>query len=213
MKLITEQLEDIDYITEGTGDKKNVYISGIFMQAEAKNKNKRIYPKPVLESAVDKYIKEWVNTGRAGGELNHPSGPAINPDRISHRITELKWDGNNVLGKALVVNTPMGNIVKGLIEGGFKLGVSSRGLGSIVSKDGESYIDKDYILNTVDVVHDPSAHEAFVDGIMEGVEFYYSDNGKLAETSDKYRSIIKNLSSAQLAEQQIKLFAQFLKEI
>jgi hypothetical protein len=135
MKLITEfNQEDLSYITEGTGKAKNTFIEGVFMQSESKNRNGRMYPKKVMESAVKKYIKEQVSKGRAVGELNHPDGPTINLDKVSHRITSLKFEGNNVVGKALVLNTPMGKVVKGLIEGGVQLGVSSRGMGSLESK-------------------------------------------------------------------------------
>jgi len=137
MKLITEHLEsELSYVTEAADGKKNVVIEGIFMQAESKNRNGRIYPREVMESAVNKYVTEQVVKGRAVGELNHPEGPQINLDKVSHRITELSWDGNNVMGKALVLDTPMGQIVKGLVEGGVQLGVSSRGMGTLVQQNG-----------------------------------------------------------------------------
>lgn len=174
MKLIAE------YTTEGLGysitenkktGKKETYIEGIFMQAEGKNRNGRVYTREVLTAAVDRYNNEQVMTGRAVGELNHPDGPSINLDKVSHRITELKWDGNNVIGKALILDTPMGQIVKGLVEGGVQLGVSSRGMGSLESKDGINYVKDDFHLSTVDIVQDPSAPNAFVNGIMEGVDW------------------------------------------
>ena len=177
MKLIAEYIEDgLGYsITEGKNGKKQVYIEGIFMQAEGTNRNGRVYTRQVLTSAVDRYVNEQVKTGRAVGELNHPEGPSINLDKVSHRITELKWDGNNVVGKALILDTPMGQIVKGLVEGGVQLGVSSRGMGSLEMKNGVNYVKDDFHLNTIDIVQDPSAPNAFVNGIMEGVDWEMKD--------------------------------------
>jgi hypothetical protein len=213
MKLITEHNENIKFLTEGEkGDKKYI-IEGIFMQAEQKNRNGRIYPKAVLESAVDRYVKEYVSKGRAVGELNHPEGPAINLDKVSHRITELRWDKNDVYGKALILNTPMGNIAKGLLEGGCQLGVSSRGMGSVSQTEGTSKVNDDFILATVDIVQDPSAPSAFVNGIMEGVEYFYKGNEIVAVAADKAADKIKKLSSKKLAEQQAKIFKDFLTEI
>ena len=179
MKLIAEYTtEGLGYsITEGKNGKKNVFIEGIFMQAEGKNRNGRVYTREVLTSAVDRYNNEQVKTGRAVGELNHPEGPSINLDKVSHRITELKWDGNNVIGKALILDTPMGQIVKGLVEGGVQLGVSSRGMGSLEMKNGINYVKDDFHLSTVDIVQDPSAPNAFVNGIMEGVDWTMDDTG------------------------------------
>jgi hypothetical protein len=213
MKLITEHNENIKFLTEGEkGDKKYI-IEGIFMQAEQKNRNGRIYPKNVLEGAVDRYVKEYVSKGRAVGELNHPEGPAINLDKVSHRITELRWDKNDVYGKALILNTPMGNIAKGLLEGGCQLGVSSRGMGSVSQNEGASRVNDDFILATVDIVQDPSAPSAFVNGIMEGVEYFYKGNEIVAVAADKASTKIKKLSSKKLAEQQAKIFKDFLTEI
>lgn len=213
MKLITEHNENIKFLTEGEkGDKKYI-IEGIFMQAEQKNRNGRIYPKPILESAVDRYVKEYVSKGRAVGELNHPEGPAINLDKVSHRITELRWDKNDVYGKALILNTPMGNIAKGLLEGGCQLGVSSRGMGSVSQTEGVSKVNDDFVLATVDIVQDPSAPSAFVNGIMEGVEYFYKGNEIVAVAADKAATKIKKLSTKKLAEQQAKIFKDFLTEI
>ena len=214
MKLITEHLEDsLNYITEEKNGKKNVIIEGIFMQADSKNRNGRVYPRDVMESAVNKYVTEQVSKGRAVGELNHPDGPTINLDKVSHRITELNWDGNNVMGKALVLDTPMGQIVKGLVEGGVQLGVSSRGMGTLVNKNGVNVVGKDFILATVDIVQDPSAPEAFVNGIMEGVEWVW-DNGLLkAQEIEKYETEIKHASSSQLAESQLKVWKDFLSKL
>jgi hypothetical protein len=213
MKLITEHNENIKFLTEGEkGDKKYI-IEGIFMQAEQKNRNGRIYPKNVLEGAVDRYVKEYVSKGRAVGELNHPEGPAINLDKVSHRITELRWDKNDVYGKALILNTPMGNIAKGLLEGGCQLGVSSRGMGSVSQNEGASRVNDDFILATVDIVQDPSAPSAFVNGIMESVDFFFKGNEIIAVAADKASTKIKKLSSKKLAEQQAKIFKDFLTEI
>ena len=213
MKLITEHNENIKFLTEGEkGDKKYI-IEGIFMQAEQKNRNGRIYPKAVLESAVDRYVKEYVSKARALGELNHPEGPAINLDKVSHRITDLRWDKNDVYGKALILDTPMGNIAKGLLEGGCQLGVSSRGMGSVSQTEGTSKVNDDFILATVDIVQDPSAPSAFVNGIMEGVEYFYKGNVIVAVAAEQAVKKIKKLNKKQLVEQQAKIFKDFLTEI
>ena len=187
MKLIAEYTnEGLGYsITEGKNGKKETYIEGIFMQAEGKNRNGRVYTREVLTSAVDRYNNEQVMTGRAVGELNHPEGPSINLDKVSHRITELKWNGNNVIGKALVLDTPMGQIVKGLVEGGVQLGVSSRGMGSLENRNGVSYVKDDFMLSTVDIVQDPSAPNAFVNGIMEGVDWKMDGTGHYIQTIEE----------------------------
>jgi len=213
MKLITEHIEEVHYVTEEKNGKKSSFLEGIYMQAEQKNRNGRMYPKAILESAVNKYVKEYVEKGRAVGELNHPDGPTINLDKVSHRITELRWDGNNVMGKALVLDTPMGKIVKGLMEGGCQLGVSSRGMGSLEQKNGVSVVKPDYTLSTVDIVQDPSAPEAFVNGIMEGVDWIW-DNGILKpQEIEQYETEIKNAPSVRLAETQIRVFKNFLSKL
>ena len=182
MKLIVEQnFEHIDYLVEDTKQGKRLYIEGKFIQTNIKNRNGRIYEDRILRPVIEKYIQEKVNTGMAGGELNHPQRAVIDPERVCHRITELRWDGDDVYGKALVVDTPMGNIVRGLIEGGFKLGVSSRGMGSVEKRSDAHYVKDDFMLTTIDCVSDPSAPEAFVNGILEGVEFVYDNSGKLVE--------------------------------
>ena len=215
MKLITEHIEDLSYsiVESAQGGEKKYIIDGIFMQAEQVNRNRRVYPKKVLEKAVGKYITEYVNKGRAVGELNHPDGPTINLDKVSHRITELSWNGNDVVGKALILNTPMGNIVKGLLEGGCQLGVSSRGMGTVASKNGRSEVNDDFMLSTVDIVQDPSAPSAFVNGIMEGVEWIW-DNGLLKpQQIEKYETEIKKASSANLAEAQVRIWNDFLSNL
>jgi hypothetical protein len=215
MKLIVEHLEqELSYLTEADKNgKKNVFIEGVFMQADKLNKNKRIYPKEVLQKATEKYIKEQVKTGRAVGELNHPEGPSINLDKVSHRITELKFEGNNVVGKALVLDTPMGNIVKGLVDGGVKLGVSSRGMGTVENKDGQTFVKNDFVLSTVDIVQDPSAPQAFVNGIMEGVEWIYENGLLKPQQIERYETEIRKASSSELVEAQKRVFSDFLSKL
>ena len=216
MKLISEHIEqDLGYtITEGkNGAAKKVFIEGVFMQANKKNRNNRIYEKSILEGAVSKYVLEQVSTGRAVGELNHPDGPSINLDKVSHRITELKWKGDDVVGKALILDTPMGKIVKGLVEGGVKLGVSSRGMGTVEMKGGVSRVNNDFALSTIDIVQDPSAPGAFVNGIMEGVDWIW-DNGILtARQIEKYETEIKEASTTDLAKVQTRVFQDFLSKL
>ena len=213
MRLITEHYDHLNYLTEEKDGKKHTFIEGSFMQAEKKNRNGRVYPKQILFDAVEKYVTEQVKTGRAVGELDHPEGPQINLDKVSHKITELKFDGDNVVGRAQILNTPMGKIVEGLIEGGVKLGVSSRGMGTVENKQGATYVNDDYLLSTVDIVQDPSAQGAFVNGIMEGVEWIW-DNGILkAQQLEKYETEIREASSAELASVQEKVFKDFLSKL
>jgi hypothetical protein len=215
MKLITEYTEnDVQCIVEknAQGEKKFV-IEGIFMSAEQKNRNGRIYPKQIMERAVDKYVKEQVSQKRAVGELNHPEGPTVNLDKVSHLITDLQWEGNDVVGKALILNTPMGNIVKGLIEGGCKLGVSSRGMGTVESRNSKTYVKSDFMLSTVDIVQDPSAPEAFVNGIMEGVEWIYENGILKPQQIEEYETEIRKASKSELAEAQKRVFSDFLSKL
>ena len=216
MKLITEHLEDkLEYITEAkkNGEGKDTYIEGIFMQAEKQNRNNRIYPKEVLEGATNKYVKEQVSTGRAVGELNHPEGPQINLDKVSHRITELKFKGNDVVGKALILDTPMGKIVKGLVEGGCKLGVSSRGMGTVEQKEGKTFVKDDFVLATVDIVQDPSAPSAFVEGIMEGVEWIWENGILKPQQIEEYETEIKKVPMGRISEAQERIFGDFLSKL
>ena len=217
MKLIAEYTNtQLGYsIQEGKNGKKNTFLEGIFMQAENKNKNGRVYTREVLTSAVDKFVNEQVITGRAVGELNHPEGPSINLDKVSHRITELKWDGNNVMGKALILDTPMGKIVKGLVEGGVQLGVSSRGMGSLDFKDGANYVRDDFMLNTIDIVQDPSAPNAFVNGIMEGVNWEDDGSGHFIKTQaiDKGETEVKESKVKFSEEKQTAGFEHFLSKL
>lgn len=211
MKLITEfKQSDIEYLTENKDGKKKYTIEGIFAQSEAKNRNGRFYPKKVMESAVNKYVKEQVSTGRAVGELNHPDGPAVNLDKVSHLITSLQFENNDVVGKATILNTPMGNIVEGLLEGGVKLGVSTRGMGSLVRESDKMVVSDDFMLATIDIVQDPSAHQAFVNGIMEGVDWIW--NNGLIERRDveQMETEIKNAGRTYSSDVQIREFKNFL---
>jgi hypothetical protein len=212
MKLITEYTEnDVEFITEAIGDggKKHM-IECVFAQAESKNRNGRIYPQMVMEKAVGKYVREQVSKDRAVGELNHPEGPTVNLDKVSHRITELKIEGRNVMGKALILDTPNGQIVKGLLEGGVKLGVSTRGMGSLEQRNGAMYVKDDFILNTVDIVQDPSAPAAFVNGIMEGVDWVWNNGIIEAQVIEKMETEIKKAPRSDLYEVQTREFKNFL---
>jgi len=215
MKLIAEYTDhSLGYsIQEGKNGKKSTFLEGIFMQAENKNKNGRVYTREVLTTAVDRFVNEQVITGRAVGELNHPEGPAINLDKVSHRITELNWDGNNVMGKALILDTPMGQIVKGLVEGGVQLGVSSRGMGSLDFRDGANYVRDDFMLNTIDIVQDPSAPNAFVNGIMEGVNWEMDKPGHFIQTIEKGETEVIEPKELFSEEQQSAGFGHFLSKL
>ena len=205
---------DISVVTEAKQNgTKDFFIEGIFMMADQPNRNKRIYESKVLQPAVEKYIEQQVKTGRAVGELNHPDGPTINLDKVSHLITDLRFEGANVIGKAKILNTPMGQIVKGLLEGGVKLGVSSRGMGSLVEKNGVNYVKDDFHLATVDIVQDPSAPAAFVNGIMEGVEWICENGIFKPQEIEKIETEIKRTPKAQLAEAQSRVFQHFLSKL
>ena len=189
---------------------KNHFIEGVFMQSETKNRNGRVYPKSVMERAVDLYVTEKVNTGRAVGELNHPEGPTINLDKVSHIIEKLDWSGNDVVGKARILETPMGNIVKGLLDGGVRLGVSTRGMGSLEERNGVSFVKDDFILSTVDIVQDPSAPTAFVNGIMEGVEWVWNNGIIQSQVIEKMETEIKKAPRKNPYEVQVREFKNFL---
>jgi hypothetical protein len=212
MKLITEYKEsDVQCIVEKKEDgTKNYMIEGIFAQADQKNRNGRVYPKPIMEGAIKKYVDEQVSKGRAVGELNHPSGPTVNLDKVSHKITELKMDGSNVIGKARILETPMGQIVRGLLDGEVSLGVSTRGMGSLENRNGVMYVKEDFMLNTVDIVQDPSAPNAFVNGVMEGVEWVWNNGIIEAQEIEKIETEIKKASRADLYEVQVREFKNFL---
>ena len=215
MKLITEHVEDIQVITEAKedGKGKKYIIEGIFMQANKPNRNGRMYPREILEAACDKYVTEQVSKGRAVGELNHPEGPTINLDKVSHKITELKWDGDNVVGKATILDTPMGKIVQCLLEGEVQVGVSSRGMGSLVNKAGVNVVNKDFMLNAVDIVQDPSAPEAFVNGVMEGVEWIYENGVFKQQEIELFETEIKEAVQTGNPDLQMKAFKDFLSKL
>jgi len=216
MKLITEVVEDIQIITEATEDgKKNYFIEGIFMQGNIKNRNGRMYPVDTLEREVKRYSDEYISKNRAYGELGHPQGPTINLDRVSHMIKEMYKDGDNFRGKAKIMDTPMGNIVKNLMDEGATLGVSSRGMGSLKAKNGANEVQDDFYLATAgDIVADPSAPDAFVEGIMEGKEWVW-DNGLIKEVDiSNYRDTV-NEAVRKRKEQDafVAVFEDFLRKL
>ena len=211
MKLISEFTDqDISFVTENADGQRKYVIEGIFAQAEAKNRNGRIYPKAIMEKALGKYNEDQISKGRAVGELNHPSGPTVNLDKVSHKIESLIFEGNDVMGKATILDTPMGNIVKGLLDGGVQLGVSTRGMGSLAQRGGVNYVKEDFLLNAIDIVQDPSAPSAFVNGIMEGVEWVWNNGIIEAQTIEKMETEIKKAPRAGLYEAQVREFKNFL---
>ncbi len=212
MKLIAEYQEnDLHCIVEKKENgEKNFIIEGIFAQAEQKNRNGRVYPKGIMENAVNKYVEDQVKKKRAVGELNHPEGPTVNLDKVSHLITDLRFEGNDVMGKAQILDTPMGQIVKGLLEGGVQLGVSTRGMGSLEQKNGVMYVRDDFILNTVDIVQDPSAPAAFVNGIMEGVEWVWNNGVIEPQVIEQMETEISNAPKKHLYETQVREYKNFL---
>ena len=214
MKLITETIEDVQILTEEKNGKKDYKIKGVFMQADIKNRNGRIYPVETLAKEVRRYTKEFIEKKRAFGELGHPDGPTVNLERVSHMITSLKPKGKNFIGEAKVMDTPYGKIVKNLIDEGAVLGVSSRGMGSIQQQGGRNLVGKDFYLATAaDIVADPSAPDAFVEGIMEGKEWVW-DNGVLKSvTVEQYKSEIEKAKRQELAEKKSKIFADFMSKL
>ena len=214
MKLISEYNEAKPLVESKDNGKKDYFIEGVFMQADIKNRNGRVYPKEIMDKEVKRYIKEFVNEQRAFGELGHPEGATINLDKVSHMITELNEDGTNWVGKAKILSTPNGEIVKNLIDDGAKLGVSSRGLGSLEQKSDAQYVKSDFQLATAgDIVADPSAPDAFVDGIMEGVE-WIMDNGILKrQEMESMREILMKEKQSRLEETKINLWKEFVKNL
>lgn len=213
MKLITETIEEVAYLTENANGEKQHFIEGVFMQAEQKNKNGRVYPKQILAKEAQRYVTEYVNKNRALGELNHPTGPSVNLDRVSHKITWLYENNNDFYGKAKILDTPCGQIVKNLMNEGVKLGVSTRGMGSLEKKGSINVVKEDFMLAAIDIVADPSAPNAFVNGIMEGREWIW-DNGILKEQQiAAYHNSLKRTPKRKLQEESIKLFSDFLKKI
>jgi len=213
MKLITEEIQKVEFITEGKGANKRHYIRGVFLQSECVNRNGRMYPFSIMEKEVKRYNENFVLKGRALGELGHPDGPTINLDRVSHKICELYRDGNNFIGKAQLLETPMGKIAKSLISEGVTLGVSSRGVGSLkMTNEGHKIVGEDFMLATAaDIVADPSAPDAFVQGIMEGKEWIYDSNKKVWITESIKNIIEKDVQRKRLTEERkLQHFEKFL---
>lgn len=214
MKLICEVNEGIEVLTEEKNGQKQYFIEGTFLQGDIKNRNGRVYEFKMLKDKVENYRKEFVEQKRAFGELGHPDGPTINLERVSHMIVELAPDGKNFYGKAKIMDTPYGKIVKNLIDEGAKLGVSSRGVGSLEEKQGASYVKDDFRLSTAaDIVADPSAPEAFVRGVMEGREWVYENGLLVAKEADEIKESIRKASSRHLEEQMVKAFRKFLNRL
>jgi hypothetical protein len=216
MKLITEEISKVEFITEGKGSEKKSYIKGIFLQAEQVNRNGRMYPLSIMEREVNRYNEAFVQKGRALGELGHPDGPTVNLDRVSHKICELYKDGNNFIGKAQLLETPMGKIAKSLINEGVCLGVSSRGVGSLkMTNEGHKVVGEDFMLATAaDIVADPSAPDAFVQGIMEGKEWVWEGGilrERLAEQTQKRINTL--VDQKRLEEHKLNLFNDFLSNL
>ena len=214
MKLISEEIRDAEYLVEETDGAKKYKIRGVFLQSDLKNRNGRVYPNDVLVKEVNRYNKEFIQKKRAFGELGHPDGPTVNLERVSHMITSLTPDGKNFIGEAKIMDTPYGKIVKGLIDEGAQLGVSSRGMGSIIQRNGANYVKDDFYLATAaDIVADPSAPDAFVEGIMESKEWVW-DNGVLVEKDiEAWKREIEGAKQARLDEVRIKVFTDFMKNL
>ena len=214
MKLISEEVLDAEYIVEENNGKKEYKIRGIFLQSDIKNRNGRIYENDILAKEVGRYNKEFIQKGRAFGELGHPDGPTVNLERVSHMIKALTPEGKNFIGEAKIMDTPYGKIVKNLIDEGATLGVSSRGMGSLVQKGGANYVGKDFYLATAaDIVADPSAPDAFVEGIMESKEWVW-DNGVLLEKDiESWKKEIQQAKAVALAEAKVKVFKNFLGKL
>ena len=215
MKLISEEVQNAEYLVEETNGKKNYKIRGVFLQSEIKNRNGRVYEKEILEKEVRRYNAEFINKKRAFGELGHPDSPTVNLERVSHMITSLYPDGTNFIGEAKIMNTPYGKIVKGLIDEGAQLGVSSRGMGSLVRKNGSNYVGKDFYLATAaDIVADPSAPDAFVEGIMEGKEWVWEGTILREKKAEEIKSRVDTLVSQRaLEENKLNLFNEFINSL
>ena len=216
MKLISEEIESVDILTEEKDGKKTLYIQGPFLQAEVVNRNKRMYPINTMVNEVRRYTENFVSKGRALGELGHPDGPQINLDRVSHKIVELRQEGNNFIGKAQILTTPMGKIAESLLADGVKLGVSSRGMGSITQRDGVNYVGEDFMLATAaDIVADPSAPDAFVDGIMEGKEWVWEGSVLREKRCEEIKKALNTtMVDREIYEaNKLRLFADFLSNL
>ena len=216
MKLIREEIESVEFLVENKNGKKSMYIEGVFLQADLKNRNGRVYPMETLRKEVSRYNENHIQSGRALGELGHPDGPTVNLDRVSHKIVSLRENGSNFIGKAKILGTPMGKIASSLVEEGVKLGVSSRGVGSLQqTKEGYSVVGEDFMLATAaDIVADPSAPDAFVSGIMEGKDWVW-DGGILRErfAEKTYKHINTLVDQKQLDEKKLNLFNDFLSNL
>lgn len=215
MRLIKEHVEEVRLIVEAKQDKtKDYFIEGVFLQADLKNRNNRMYSKDVLQKEVNRYNEEYITKNRAFGELGHPDSPTINLDRVSHLIKSLKLEGNNFIGKAKIMDTPYGKIVKSLIDEGAQLGVSSRGMGSLVEKNGVQLVQDDFMLATAaDIVADPSAPDAFVEGVMEGKEWVFNASTKSWMMAEQIKSDIKKMTAKQVVENQARMFDAFLNSL
>lgn len=213
-KLITEEVfQDVEYITESVDGQRHQYIHGVFLQSEVLNRNGRIYPKELLDREVGRYNKEYVQTGRAFGELSHPDKPVVDPDRVSHRITELYPDGTDYIGKARILDTPKGTIIKNILDGGGQIGVSTRGVGSLSPKNGVKMVGNDYKLITVDAVLEPSAPSAFVQGIMEGKDWIY-ENGEWTEREyETAKKMLHESTREEIEDVALKLFQNYMSKL
>ena len=214
MKLISEEVCSAEYLVEEKNGKKNYTIKGVFLQSNIKNRNGRVYPKDIMLKEVKRYNSEFINKNRAFGELGHPDGPTVNLERVSHMVNKLYPDGDNFIGEAKIMDTPYGKIVKGLIDEGAQLGVSSRGMGSIEQRNGANYVKDDFMLATAaDIVADPSAPQAFVEGIMEGKEWVW-DNGVLVEQDiEAWKMEMIKTRQKSLEEKKLRIFGEFIRKL
>jgi hypothetical protein len=214
MKLITETIEHVESLVESNEAGGKTYrLRGVMMESDTQNRNGRLYESKILFKETKRYVIEYVDKNRAMGELNHPSGPTVNLDRVSHLIESLTISGKQVIGQAKIIDTPMGNIVKNLIDAGAQLGVSSRGMGSLEKRGAVNYVKEDFTLAAIDIVADPSAPNAFVDGILEGKEWIWNNGILVEQQIAEYQKAIKNIPSRKLEEQTIKLFSDFLRKL
>ena len=214
MKLISESIENAEYLVEEKNGKKEYKIRGVFLQSEIKNRNGRVYPTEILVREVNRYTKEFINKNRAFGELGHPDGPTVNLERVCHMVKSLKQDGKDFIGEAKIIDTPYGKIVKGLIDEGAQLGVSSRGMGSLIQRNGVNYVKDDFYLATAaDIVADPSAPDAFVEGIMESRNWIW-ENGVLKEKDiESWKNQVRSAKMRSLEEAKLKVFQSFLTKL
>ena len=214
MKLISEQINNAEYLVEEKNGKKEYKIKGVFLQSEIKNRNGRVYPREILAREVNRYTKEFINKNRAFGELGHPDGPTVNLERVCHMVKSLTPDGKDFIGEAKIMDTPYGKIVKGLIDEGAQLGVSSRGMGSLINRGGKNYVRDDFYLATAaDIVADPSAPDAFVEGIMEGKEWVWENGALIEKDIEAWRMEIYKAKKFELDDKKLKVFESFLKKL